>query len=212
VLPLGIVGALLSLQLSIPRYFITYFHGEAALGIFAALANLVAPGQMMCDAVGQAALPQLAKTYADGRRAEFCKLLGVLLACGAFIAVATLIVSLFAGSRLLEIVYTAAYSDYAGDLTWVVVAGGIGYLGAFLAYSFNATRGFVRLVIPYSIAILWSGAVSYCLIPSYGVAGAAWALGCINFFTGTTVAVLLLTSSRRRPVKAIFPKGSDQKP
>src|SRR5215203_2877989 len=52
-LPLGLVMALISLNMNIPRYFVEGYLGEHELGIFAAIAYIMVAGQTAVTALGQ---------------------------------------------------------------------------------------------------------------------------------------------------------------
>jgi O-antigen/teichoic acid export membrane protein len=84
VLPLGIAGALIVLNASLPRYLIAAQLGAAALGRFAAMASFVAAGTMLATVLGQTASPRLARAAALRDRATFARLMAtILLPCVA---------------------------------------------------------------------------------------------------------------------------------
>ncbi len=60
---LGVIAMLVSLLPNIPRYFLVGKMGERALGIFTATAFLVSTGNLIMQAMGQAAFVRLAKLY-----------------------------------------------------------------------------------------------------------------------------------------------------
>src|SRR5207244_2779194 len=84
-LPLCLAALLLSLNANVPRYFIEHYRSERELGFFAAMAFLLLPGtQILIAALGQAAIPRLARYFAAGAGHAFG---GLLLRLGAIGAV-----------------------------------------------------------------------------------------------------------------------------
>jgi O-antigen/teichoic acid export membrane protein len=187
VLPLGCVSMLLALQGSIPRYMIEYYLGSAHLGVFAAVACLIVPGQMVAAAVGQAAMPRLSHYYARADLPSFRRLFCLLLALGALMGIAGIVVALLLGRQLLGVIYTEQYAIHAGLLAWMMAGGAISYMGNFMGNSFNATRAFRRYPLPYAIATIVGAFLSWVLIPRYGLLGAAWTM-CVVY---TLVALLI---------------------
>src|SRR5439155_274249 len=66
-LPVLIAAALVSVTTNIPRYFIEHLLGIGQLGTFAAIAYPMAVGITVINAIGQSAMPRLARQYADGK-------------------------------------------------------------------------------------------------------------------------------------------------
>jgi O-antigen/teichoic acid export membrane protein len=81
-LPVGIVMALISFNTNIPRYFIEHHLGTWDLGIFAAVACPLVAGTTVVNALGQSAVPRLARYYADGDYRAFSSLIRKLLCLG----------------------------------------------------------------------------------------------------------------------------------
>ncbi|NJN56174.1 MAG: oligosaccharide flippase family protein [Leptolyngbyaceae cyanobacterium SL_5_9] len=175
-LPLGFVMMLISLNTDIPRYFIERQLGERELGIFAAIAYLMVIGNMLVNALAEAANTRLARYYAEGKRHEFQALLFKLMGIGAGLGIVALLVALVAGKPILAIIYQPEYAQYSDLLVWLMVAAGIGYIASFLGYSMSAVRYF-RVQIPLFIGVTGASALSCIwLIPLLGLKGAAIAL------------------------------------
>lgn len=174
-LPLGLVLMLISLNTNIPRYFIEHELGEYDLGIFAALAYLIVAGNMIIDALGQAAIPRLAKYYAAGKRSAFIKLLIKLTGFGAAIGAAAITAAALAGELLLTLLYDAEYARQ-DLLVWLMVAAAISYVASFLSRGVTAARYF-RVQLPLFLCVTGSTVLlSFWLIPAMGLQGAAFAL------------------------------------
>jgi len=69
--PLSSVMLLNSLSTNMPRYFIEHHSGTRELGMFSAAASLVAVGNTLINALGQAVTPKLAKMFAWEGAAKF---------------------------------------------------------------------------------------------------------------------------------------------
>jgi O-antigen/teichoic acid export membrane protein len=174
-LPLGLVTMLMSLNFNLPRYFIERYWGEHELGIFAALAYILAAGIVVTNALGQSASPRLAKYYAARDRIAFVRLLLKLIGVSTVLGGLGLAGAILAGPELLTIFYQAEYARQ-DLLVWLMVAGVMAYVASCLYYALTATRYFrAQLLLFMGVtgsttwACLW-------LIPTGGLAGAAMAL------------------------------------
>lgn len=194
--PLGLAVTLLSLNVFIPRYFVERFHGEAALGIFGAFAYVVIVGQMVVAALGAAASPRLARYYEAGDLREFFRLIGWMAGLCAAIGLGLLGVSLTAGEWTVTTIFGPEYAAHLTTFTWLLIAAGAGYVGAILGYATTATRRFHSLTIPYLLSALLTAALSWALVPAYGILGAAWVT--LGFsLSNVTIGVVLLGQAAR---------------
>ena len=174
-LPLGIAATLVALNTSLPRYFLEHFLGERALGIFAALAYFVAGGLSVMAALGDSAMPRLAKYYARGDSAAYLRLLGKLLVIAAVIGMLGIIVTLLGGRLLLHVLYGAEYAAAVVAFVWVMVAGLVMYIASILGDALLAARRFPeQLALLTCVALVMVGACA-ALIPQWGLIGAALA-------------------------------------
>jgi O-antigen/teichoic acid export membrane protein len=175
-LPLGFVMMLISLNSSIPRYFIERYLGQRELGVFAALAYLIVAGNMVIGALGESAIPKLSKYYASGDAGSFQSLLFKLAGIGLLLGIGGVLVSLFAGKEILTLLYRAEYAQYSSLFVWLMISGGITYVASFFGYGMVAVRYF-RIQIPLFLFVVTT--LSVCclwLIPQIGLLGAAIAL------------------------------------
>jgi O-antigen/teichoic acid export membrane protein len=175
-LPLGIIAVLVSLNSSIPRYFIERALGERALGIFSALAFMLAAGSMAVVSLGQSAFTRLARFYATNDLVEFRALLGRLLAMGATLGIFGIIVAKVAGRELLTILFRPEYAEHADLLPWLMGAALINYLAQFLGFGMTAAGFYNPQVVLFFMSNLVVGLGSYWLIPRRGLPGAILAL------------------------------------
>ncbi len=174
-LPLGLVMALISLNLNIPRYFIEGLRGARDLGLFAAAAYLSQLGALVVNALGVAAAPRLAAQFTEGRRADFRASLLRLTIVALALGTLGLMVALAAGRLVLTRVYGTAYGEGAEVLSVLCAAAGLGYLTAALGCGVTASRQFKRQVLVLGAATLTTLIAATLLVPGRGILGAAWA-------------------------------------
>jgi O-antigen/teichoic acid export membrane protein len=203
--PLGLAVTLLSLNVFIPRYFVERFQGEAALGIFGAFAYVVIVGQMVVSALGAAASPRLARHYEAGQLKDFFNLVWRMAAlCGAT-GLMMVCISLTAGERAVTWLYGPEYAAHVDTFTWLMIASGVGYVGAILGYATTATRRFHSLTIPYLLSALLTGALSLWLVPKYGIRGAAWVTLGFSLSNVTIGVALLWQAAKEKGAEAAGP-------
>ncbi len=175
-LPLGISMMLIVLLVNIPRYFVDHFAGERALGIFGALDYLGLVGTMVITAMGESAMPRLARCYAAGQTAAFARLLAKLVAVGAALGAVGVAIAILAGRPILSILYGPVYAEHSNVLVWTMIAAAIGYVAAVAGYGVTAAQYF-RIQIPSSLLVAAVTAVAcWWLVPRAGLTGAAIAL------------------------------------
>jgi O-antigen/teichoic acid export membrane protein len=175
-LPLGIIAVLVSLNSSIPRYFIEHKLGDRALGIFSAIAFLYAAGSMAVVSLGQSAFTRLAQFHAEEDVVEFRLLLAKLLALGALFGTCGLLVVKVAGRQILTILFRPEYAEYADLLPWIMGAACFNYLAQFLGFGMTAAKYYAPQVYLFMLTNLCVGLASYWLVPHFGLLGAIFAL------------------------------------
>jgi O-antigen/teichoic acid export membrane protein len=178
--PLGLTMMLISLNTNIPRYFVEHYRGQRELGFFAAIAYLIVAGTTLVSALGQSASPRLAKYYASGSKRLFSYLLVRLIGVGLALGVAGILVSLLMGREILTLLYRPEYGQFSNVLVGVMVAATFGYVASFLGYAMTAARYFAIQPVIFGAVALTNALFCSILIPSYGLPGAAWALGIAN--------------------------------
>jgi O-antigen/teichoic acid export membrane protein len=176
-LPLGIVLMLYSLNLNIPRYFITGHSGVRELGIFSAIASIVTIGGTVVNSLGQAAMPQLAKKFSAGDLRGFTHLLGKLVAMTGLLGVLGVAFSAVAGREFLRYAFRPEYAEHSHLLIAMMSAGAISYMTQILGYCNTAAQYFrpqVPLLAAGTLAVLIA---SHFLIGPHGLMGAVLSLG-----------------------------------
>jgi len=172
-LPLGVISMLISLNLSIPRYFVELHSGSAELGIFSAIASLLTAGNLVVSAFGQSIFLPVARACAALDRTKY-RGYGVMAAAlgGSLGGVAILAAVLF-GRGMLTHLFRAEYGERPDILVRLMIAGMIMFIASGLGYVITAARS-LRPQIPMLLAAaIAAAATSAWSIPRHGLSGAA---------------------------------------
>lgn len=201
-LPYGIVIMLVSLTFNIPRYTIQRVHGEAALGIFSALAYVLVVAATLNSALGQAAFPRLARDHAAGDWRAFYGLLAKLVMLGLIAGVLGIVAALAAGEWILSLVYGQEFARHGSTLVVIMIVAGMMAVASPLNYGMVAA-GYRKTLLPlYGTVVIGAELASRLLIPNSGPTG--WALAFLATYSIQVVASLgvlahdALRSHRRR--------------
>jgi O-antigen/teichoic acid export membrane protein len=150
--PLGVTAMLISLSVMVPRYFVEHYRGEQELGAFVAMSYLAVVGSTVVNALGQAASPRLARSYAAGDRAAVRRALVAFVTLGTAIGGAGVVIAASWGREILTAVYRSEYAEHANAFTLIMAAAGIGYVASFLGHAMTAARAF-RVQMPLFAAV-----------------------------------------------------------
>lgn len=205
-MPLGFVMLLLSLNANIPRYFVEHYLGEAALGYFAAMAYVFVAGNTVMAAMGQSALPRLARHF-DSDRPAFARLLKNMVLVGSVVGIAGVGVAVFFGPAFLRLVYRANYAQYANVFKWLMVGGAFAYVGSMQGYAMTAARAF-RLQVPLHLATTALIALAcWIMIPRLGLIGSAYGalIGGVFSCAGSAYIIFSFLRSPARVIKVCAP-------
>jgi O-antigen/teichoic acid export membrane protein len=194
-LPLGLVMALTSLTVSIPRYFVEHYSGDRGLGIFASLVYLQVPGLTAMRALAHAVLPRLSKYYWLGEYRAFRTLVLQVLALGGLMGLAGVAVAMIAGRRILLVLYGPEYAVHSDVLVLVMFGAALGYLAGLLYYAMIAVRQLLAQ-IPLLVLVTLSTTTLCLLMP----ADALWA-GATALLVAWTVQALGSLALLQRALK-----------
>ncbi|HSC28241.1 MAG TPA: oligosaccharide flippase family protein [Vicinamibacterales bacterium] len=188
-LPLGLSSAIGSVRVNLPRYVVAAYLGPAALAVFTALTHIPTLGNLVVNALSQAALPVLARDL-QGSPARYRRRLRVLVALGVSLGLAGLLAAASIGRAVLAWMYRADYADHVGVLLWLMAASAVTY-----AYLFLGTALTVRMRFGVQCLIGAAGlaAVAGSVVPlvrSFGLTGAACALLAGAIVEGAAYVVL----------------------
>jgi O-antigen/teichoic acid export membrane protein len=185
-LPMGMVTAIASLNLHMPRYFIHARMGDHELGVFSALAYATIAMTLVGDSLGHCAIPRLSRLYADRHIVAFRSLLLTLLAVGSAIGLIGLLVAHGLGERLLKVFYSPEYAAYSHVFLLLVIAAAIHFSASMLTSGITSAR-FFRIQVPMYLLVTASTALGCALwVPTMGLTGGALAV-----IAGAAVRLLL---------------------
>lgn len=174
--PLGLVTLMQSLYQNIPRYAIEGILGSRQLGIFGAIASLMAIGNTLVSALGQSAAPRLAILHAEGKKSEFARLLRKLLLVGLPIGGGGIAMAALFPGPVLTLFFRPEYANEGRLFLLLMAAGALQYLTSLLGIGVTAMRQYrIQLWIQcFSVSLILG--LSWILVRSHGVLGAAWTL------------------------------------
>lgn len=175
-LPLGVVLMLGSLTVNLPRYAIENRLGTAELGAFAAVASFVTVGSTVMNALGQSAMPRLARHFSAGELKPFRALAWKLVVMALLLGAAGVLAALVLGKFVLALLYRAEYAPYSGLLAWMMAAGVGTYIAGVLGYVVTSVRSFNAQVPLLGTAAVAAALGSWALVPRLGLHGAVLAL------------------------------------
>lgn len=195
VLPLGIAGAIATLQLSAPRYVLAADRSRSELGVFGLLSSGLMIGNLVIGAAAQAVAPHLAELRAQQRWVEFRRLLGRLIALGATLAFLSVAFCVLAGRPLVGWAFGPVVASHTDALVWLSVAFGLLWMYVYLGTALDALRYFSAQPWIQGLSAAGTIVASVVLIPDHGLVGASWALllgfsiECIGYLLAVRVAI-----------------------
>jgi O-antigen/teichoic acid export membrane protein len=197
--PLGVVMALASLNINVPRYILEQKLGTAELGIFASLAYLLTAINLIVIALGQSVCTRMARLFADCDIRRFKALLGKLVLFATALGTVALGLALFAGRPFLTFVYRPEYAEHIDLLLLMIVDATLVAVGSFLGFGMTAARCF-RPQMPITAAtVVTTVAFTLALVPRFALMGAGYSLliaSCVR----ATASYLVLNSAVKKQV------------
>lgn len=174
--PLGIISMLAALTSNIPRYFIEARLGTTELGIYSAIASLLAAGTLFISAFGQSIMVPAAKACAAGDRSRFRGFVLQTAAIGAIPGIGAVLAAAFCGRFVLAKLFRPEYRDHVDVFVWLMVAGTAIFVTSGLGFVITAARVLVPQ-IPLLLSNCGTAAVASAVwVPKYGLRGAAAAV------------------------------------
>ena len=174
--PVGIVVALGSLGVNIPRYVLERYWGSSELGIFAALAYLVVAVNLVINALAQSAIVRLSRNYADGHTRQYVKLIKQMSLIGAGLPAIGLIIAPVIGRPVLRLLYGPAYASHLNLLMLLIAVSAFSAVAAFVGCGMTSARRFWPQVPVITAALGCGLAVAFATVPKWGAMGAGFAL------------------------------------
>jgi Glycosyltransferase len=180
-LPLGMVLAIVSFNNNIPNYFIQGGLGSESLGYFSAIMYFITAGDIVINALGQSAVPKLAKYYEEGDSEGFLKTMGSIITMGVLVIAGGILAVSCCGGWMLSLFYTPDYAAYKYVFLLVVIASGVRYLSSFLNCAVTAAQKFRIQPVLYGIVLILNIVFCAILIPPKGLEGAGYSIIISNY-------------------------------
>ncbi len=178
-LPMGAVIGLNLLTVNLPRYWLAATLGTASVGIYAALSYVMTGGSMAIGAIGQAAVPRLARLYQSDPSAYRALLLRLTIPA-ITAGVAGVALAGLAGESILALLYNQTFASYVEPFVWIMIGAGLSYLSSMAGCALTAARIFRSQAWLTCAATLSTAIASALFIPRWQLVGAAWAL-CVGY-------------------------------
>jgi O-antigen/teichoic acid export membrane protein len=173
-LPLALVLLLLSAGTNLPRLMLERHAGEQSLGVFSAVAVMSGAIGLVYSALGQTALPRLARLFTADRD-RFHSVMDRMMLFSAAIGVAMLAGAWLWGVRLVTIVYGHQSTVTAELVTGLVAIGILGNTSSLLGAGLTASRRLWSQLAASTMFLLITVLVGAWLIPGWGARGAMYA-------------------------------------
>ena len=174
-LPLGLSAVVGSLQINLPRYTIALYLGPAALAVFSALAYIPTLGNLIANAIAQAALPVLARDLRVSR-AAYATRLRTLVRSGVALGAVSVLTAAVIGRALVTLIYSAEIAGHLDVLICLMIASALSYSFLFLGTALTVRLRFATQCFISLAGLLTVGSSVVPLVSHYGLRGAACAL------------------------------------
>lgn len=170
--PLAVSSGLVTLSANMPRYFLDFFHGKTAVGLFSVAAAPLVFLTMLHSSLGQTVIVRASKNFQFGDFTNFLRLTRKITAIFFLTGIAFFLTFLFLGKEILTVLFSV---DYVKGLpALLIMAGGI------VLNSFSTTGSLVILggrffkIQAYTIYLMVAvqALFSFLLIPKYDILGA----------------------------------------
>ena len=172
--PLTLAAGLGSLSASVPRYFLEYFRGRAAVGLFAVAMMPISLMGLFTGAVSQATLPRASLYLQLGSLAAFHSLARKVAAVSLLTGAALVALLALAGRPLVRALFTSEYESVV-PVTIVLGAGvALSGLAAYGSTVLSAGRRFTLQLASVVVGLLVQVPGCILAIPHFGLSGAAW--------------------------------------
>lgn len=190
-LPLGMAGAIFSLNMILPRQQLESSFSMVEVGIFSAIAFLARAGTPMMQAFGQASTHQLNQCVLQQDGRSFMATLGRAIALPMVVGLALVVGFWLKGEALVGLIYGEKYATDPTAFVLVMLYACFVYLATVLTYGIIAAGRLKSQLMILSGSVLITYLIGDTLIAQQGVRGACWAiLGGGAFRLTTTLGVI----------------------
>lgn len=155
--------------------FLSFFHGELAVGIYAAAYKILNPINVLATSFTSAMFPYLSRLFEESKdtfRRLSEEVLKYMVVVVLFITVSTAVLA----DWLIVLIYTDVYADSVAILrvlVWILIPVS---LNPFLSHILFARHEQRKCLQVGAMSLSFYVAIAFWLIPRWGGVGAAWAL------------------------------------
>jgi len=202
-LPLGLTIGLVSLSGNLPRYFLGKYWGKEAVAIFSVAAAPLNFIVIFSYSIYQAAMAKSAKYFQEKRLRDFEILAAKVTGLIVFISIVFTVLFVIFGEKFIYLFFTKDYKASALPLVILSFSMIIGNSATFFLMILVAGRKFALQLLHITIVAVTQILLCYCLVPRFGVMGAAWSEFIRNILSFSVFAVfgfLILKKQAVNPV------------
>lgn len=174
--PLGLMALFNSLAVNMPRVLVERFRGEEALGVFSALAYLVAASTVLARALSQVAAPRLAQRFQAGDTDGFWSLVRRISTLALGYGGLNIVAGLLFGATVLGLLYGDIYADESALFVLLLSYGALLYVAMMLIQAMIAARRFRAQLVLGGTVLVAELIAGLLLVDRFGLAGAGWTL------------------------------------
>ncbi len=198
-IPLAFVVLIGATQMSLVRIFLENHLGPKILGEFSACLQLVLIGNLFVVALGQSFIPKMSLYYQQNNAIGFGK---ILLSLSGFVLLAVVsggVLSYFAGSKIMELIFGNEFSHLGMSLVVASAAMSSFFLNAIFCQALAACKLSHALVIGHLIGLLLTALLPFWFIDNLGlgVNGAYVALFVANIIQVIIFLIAIVNLFRR---------------
>lgn len=173
-LPLGAAFMLLMTLGSTPRIVLEHYEDMATLGVFGALAYLTQLPLFLVNSWSHAGATYMARAWNAKQSIVFSGALKKLLMFALCAMVVTNIAGFIWGQSIIRLLFGSAYAEYEPLFHVLMAAAGVSMVSAVYGSALTSVAAISIQPKLYVILNLCALSLSVCLIPEFGLLGAAW--------------------------------------
>ncbi len=198
-LPLGVAGALVSLNSNIPRYLIDKLVSSDQLGIYIGVSYFLVGAATVTVAVKQAVISRLSRYWHENYN-QFKKLLIQLIILSLSVGSLSVFIIQLIGDEILVLLYGEEFNNQKNLMSLMFSAATLMAIYSFTNASLTIIRSLKIQAYISSISIAISIASGYFLVQNYGLIGAGITVNIASavFALGSTIALISVINKERK--------------
>ncbi len=171
VIPLGIISMLTSYSVNITRYMIGIMLDTEKVGIYTSVSYLWYASCFLCITIGEIYLSNASEKLKSGEHLFFISSFKNYAYFSIFVGILGLIITVFAGPAILQLIFDETYSKYIGLLFLFIVFVPISYVNYFLSINLTLFGCYYNQLISNIIVNIMLIPCCYYLITLFDING-----------------------------------------